>query len=133
MTEGSGPGHAAHLIRLRTLCKADTARFPLYMAATHPTDELPAMTSSGTLSIRRKKALYRAQHRGMREMDILLGTFATAMIDGLSGPELDQFEHLLDQPDGDFFKWLTGEQPVPPEHDSALFRRIQAFRQVMPF
>jgi antitoxin CptB len=89
--------------------------------------------SSGNLSIRRKKALYRAQHRGMREMDILLGTFAAARIDSLSAPELDLFEALLDAPDGDFFKWLTGEAPVPPQHDTDLFRRIQAFRQVMPF
>ena len=42
--------------------------------------------SSGNLSIRRKKALYRAQHRGMREMDLLLGTFAAARIDRLMYP-----------------------------------------------
>jgi len=91
------------------------------------------MTSSGTLSIRRKKALYRAQHRGMREMDLLLGTFAAASLDGMSARELDEFETLLDLRDGDFLKWLTGEGEVPAGYDTDLFRRIRAFRQVMPF
>ncbi len=91
------------------------------------------MTSSGTLSIRRKKALYRAQHRGMREMDLLLGTFAAASLDGMSARELDEFEMLLDLLDGDLLKWLTGEDEVPARYDTDLFRRIRAFRQVMPF
>lgn len=90
------------------------------------------MTSSDTLSIRRKKALYRAQHRGMREMDLLLGTFAAASLDGMSESDLGEFETMLDLLDGDVLKWLTGETPVPERHDTDLFRRIRAFRQVMP-
>ena len=89
--------------------------------------------SSGGLEIRRKKALYRSWHRGMREVDLLLGTFADARIDTLSSGELDQYEDLLDQLDADLLKWMTGEAPVPEQYDHPLFRRIQAFRQVMPF
>ncbi len=88
--------------------------------------------SSGGLEIRRKKALYRSWHRGMREMDLLLGTFADARIDALSSDELDRYEELLDLPDADLLKWMTGEAPVPEQHDHPLFRRIQAFRRVMP-
>jgi antitoxin CptB len=95
--------------------------------------KIVTMTSSGPLGIRRKKALYRAQHRGMREMDLLLGTFAAASLEEMEEAELDEFETMLDLRDGDFLKWLTGETPVPPEHDTDLFRRIRAFRQVMPF
>ena len=91
------------------------------------------MTSSGPLGIRRKKALYRAQHRGMREMDLLLGTFAAASLDQMTAAELDEFETMLDLLDGDFLKWLTGEDAVPAQYDTDLFRRIRAFRQVMPF
>lgn len=69
----------------------------------------------------------------MREMDLLLGTFAEASLDALSASELDEFEMLLDIQDGDFLKWLTGETAVPPRYDTDLFRRIRAFRQVMPF
>lgn len=95
--------------------------------------KIVTMTSSGPLGIRRKKALYRAQHRGMREMDLLLGTFAAASLDGMSESDLEEFETMLDIQDGDFLKWLTGETPVPDRHDTDLFRRIRAFRQVMPF
>lgn len=89
--------------------------------------------SSGTLGIRRKKALFRSWHRGMREVDLLLGTFADARIDTLSPSELDQYEDLLEAQDADLLKWMTGEAPVPPAYDTPLFRRIQAFRRVMPF
>lgn len=89
--------------------------------------------SSGNLGIRRKKALFRSWHRGMREVDLLLGTFADAQIDGLSSAELDQYEDLLEASDSDLLKWMTGEVPVPPQHDTTVFRRIQAFRRVMPF
>ena len=89
--------------------------------------------SSGTLGIRRKKALFRSWHRGMREVDLLLGTFADARIDTLSPAELDQYEDLLEAQDADLLKWMTGEAPVPAAYDTPLFRRIQAFRRVMPF
>ncbi|WP_425487161.1 succinate dehydrogenase assembly factor 2 [Nitratireductor arenosus] len=69
----------------------------------------------------------------MREMDLLLGTFADARLDALSAAELDLFEDLLEVPDAELFKWLTGEVPVAEHHDTDLFRRIQAFCRVMPF
>jgi len=122
----------AHLIRLRGRCKADTGFVPFYMRSRTRQAKTVTMTSSDTLSIRRKKALYRAQHRGMREMDLLLGTFAAASLDGMSESDLGEFETMLDLLDGDVLKWLTGETPVPERHDTDLFRRIRAFRQVMP-
>lgn len=88
--------------------------------------------SSGTLEVRRRKARYRARHRGMREMDLLLGTFADASVDTLSAADIDVFEDLLELPDAELFKWMTGEAPVPDHHDTELFRRIQAFCRVLP-
>jgi hypothetical protein len=41
---------------------------------------------------RRKKLRFRSWHRGMREMDFVLGRFADAGIDALTGDELDQYE-----------------------------------------
>ncbi|MEQ8449633.1 MAG: succinate dehydrogenase assembly factor 2 [Nitratireductor sp.] len=89
--------------------------------------------TTGTLHVRRRKARFRAWHRGMREMDLLLGTFADARLDALPAAELDLFEDLLEVPDAELFKWFTGEVPVPAAHDTDLFRRIQAFCRVMPF
>lgn len=79
-----------------------------------------------TLDIRRKKARFRSWHRGMREADLIMGGFADAQIDGLSAAELDEYEALLDVPDADLVRWVTGELPVPARHDTPLFRRIEA-------
>ena len=81
--------------------------------------------SSSDLDIRRRKALFRSWHRGTREMDLVLGRFADAEIDRLSDAEMDVYEELMQAPDPEIFKWISGEQPVPGNYD--VFRRIQEF------
>ena len=84
--------------------------------------------SSEHLDPRQRKLLFRAWHRGMREMDLVLGSFADAEIDRLSAEEADEFERLLHVNDADFLKWVTGEQPVPAQIDTPLMRRILDYR-----
>ncbi len=49
--------------------------------------------------IRRKRAYYRACHRGTKEMDFLLGRFAGAALGGMSEDDLAAFEEILALPD----------------------------------
>jgi antitoxin CptB len=86
--------------------------------------------SSGGLDDRRKRLLFRCWHRGTREMDLILGRFADAEIATLSDDELSALERLIEVPDPDLYAALTGDTPLPPEHASALFDRIKAFRAV---
>ena len=83
--------------------------------------------TSADLDVRRKQILFRAWHRGMREMDLIMGRFADAEIGTLSEAELGDFEHLIDAVDRDLFAWITGEADTPAEYDTALFRRMKAF------
>lgn len=83
--------------------------------------------SSDGLDARRKKILFRSWHRGMREMDLLLGQFADACLDGLSNEELDTLESLMEIPDRDVLAWITGEKATPATYDSALFQKIVSF------
>jgi antitoxin CptB len=62
---------------------------------------------------RRKRAIWRAGHRGIREMDLLLGPFAKARVPTLGEALLARFEELLDEPDPDLLAWLTGDWPAP--------------------
>lgn len=78
------------------------------------------------IDMRRRRARFRSWHRGMREADLILGRFADARIEALTEAELEQYEALLDVPDTDFLKWVTGERPVPAACDTALFREISA-------
>ncbi|MBN9442091.1 succinate dehydrogenase assembly factor 2 [Bosea sp. (in: a-proteobacteria)] len=83
--------------------------------------------SSADLDPRRRKILFRAWHRGMREMDLIMGRFADDAIAGFSDAELDEFERLIEVLDRDLLSWVTGETPVPSNYDTELFRKLKAF------
>ena len=86
----------------------------------------PEISSDG-LDGRRKRLLFRSWHRGMREMDLVLGRFADAQIAALNDQDLDEYERWLEVPDLTIFNWVNGSQPTPAEFDTALFRRLRDF------
>lgn len=83
--------------------------------------------SSAELDYRRRRLLFRSWHRGMREVDLVLGQFADAEIAMLDDADLAIYEALLAEADGDILKWVTGEQPVPERHDTKLFARVRGY------
>ena len=83
--------------------------------------------SSKGLDLRRRKLLFRAWHRGMREMDLIMGGFVDAHLARMSEGELAELERLFEVPDRDLLAWITGEEAVPPELDGALFRNLRDF------
>jgi antitoxin CptB len=83
--------------------------------------------SSDGLDPRRRRLLFRSWHRGTREADLIMGRFADVHIDRLSESELDEFEHLLDALETELLTWITGQTPVPPEHNTAMFQRVRDF------
>lgn len=76
---------------------------------------------------RRKRLRFRSQHRGTREMDLLLGRFAEAVLPGLGPAELDALETLIEMPDDDLYAWKTGREAPPHDLDTPLLRRFLAF------
>ncbi len=60
-----------------------------------------------------KRALYRASHRGTKELDLMLGRFADAELQRLSEAELGAFEALLALPDPQIDGWIKGDAPPP--------------------
>jgi antitoxin CptB len=83
--------------------------------------------SSEGLDARRRRLLFRAWHRGMREVDLITGRFADAHIRSLSEAEVDDFERLMDVPEPDLLAWVMGSAQIPAEFDSSLFRRMRDF------
>ncbi len=82
---------------------------------------------SQTLDTRRRRLLFRAWHRGTREMDLMMGRFCDSELAGLPESDIDDLEALMDAPDPSVFAWLSGEQPVPADHDCPVFHKIRAF------
>ena len=55
--------------------------------------------SGSDLGMRRRRALWRATHRGSKEMDFLLGRFAEKTLDGMNAVDIALFERLIETPD----------------------------------
>jgi antitoxin CptB len=83
--------------------------------------------STVDLDPRRKKILFRAWHRGMREMDLIMGRFAEARLDAMNDVELDTFELLIEVLDRDLLAWITGREPTPVNYDTGVFQALKAF------
>lgn len=73
---------------------------------------------------RRKQILYRANHRGIKEMDIILGGYADAHINKMSLEELNEFEIIMSELDRDLLTWFTQEISIPEKFDTELFHKI---------
>ncbi len=81
--------------------------------------------SSAGLDARRRRALFRAWRRGVREMDLVMGRFADMNLPGMDEADLSAFERLLDVPDPQVLAWITGEAPTPQEFDTPMFARLR--------
>ena len=77
----------------------------------------------------RKRLLYKASHRGMKEADRLIGDFALARIGILSESQLTSFDLLLDESDNDLLKWIMERKEVPEWVDSNLITEIINFNK----
>ena len=57
----------------------------------------------------RKQIIYRATHRGSKEMDLLLGNFVKQNIDKFTNSELRDLEKLMEIEDEILQKWYFGK------------------------
>ncbi|MBV8549066.1 MAG: succinate dehydrogenase assembly factor 2 [Alphaproteobacteria bacterium] len=79
-----------------------------------------------TTDRRRERLRFRSWHRGTREMDLLMGSFADLNLPAYSDAQLDEYEVILGISDPDLYNWMTGKEPVPPEYDNQVMRALCA-------
>ena len=72
----------------------------------------------------RKKILFRSWHRGTKEMDLVLGTYADNNFSNMSYDELMHFQSFLNLSDPDLYKWLISEEKAFPEEFRDLIEDI---------
>jgi len=77
------------------------------------------------LDNRRRRLVFRAQHRGTYENDLLIGDFVKARIAEMSDQELDELEDVMEHPDAELADWLTGRRPVPAHANTPMLQRIR--------
>lgn len=60
------------------------------------------------IEVRRRRALWRAGHRGTKELDLLVGRYAEARLSDMTPDELARFEEFLAATEPELQAWLLG-------------------------
>ena len=75
-----------------------------------------------------KKLLYRSNHRGTKEMDLLIGGFAIENLKKLNSEELKEFELLLNFTDKELSSWLVDNKKNIDLENFSISKKIKAFK-----
>lgn len=76
---------------------------------------------------RRRRAAYRASHRGTKEMDWLLGRFAAAELAAMPDATLTRFEQLLTLPDPELYDMIMSPAHAPAGEFADLIAAVRTF------
>ena len=75
-----------------------------------------------------KKLLYRSNHRGTKEMDLLIGGFANENLKKLTPIELKEFEILLNFTDKELSSWLVDNNKNIDLEKFTISNKIKEFK-----
>jgi antitoxin CptB len=76
----------------------------------------------------KKKLLYRSNHRGTKEMDLLIGGFANKNLKILSPEELKELEILLNFTDKELSSWLVDNKKNVELEKFSISKKIKEFK-----
>ncbi len=88
------------------------------------------MSQNPDLATRRRKALYRANYRGTKEMDWLLGKYAEATLPTMGDAALTAFEELLALQDPDLNIWILNPARITAPEFAPLVAAIRTFHAI---
>ncbi|MEI6170502.1 MAG: succinate dehydrogenase assembly factor 2 [Pseudomonadota bacterium] len=75
-----------------------------------------------------KKLLYRSNHRGTKEMDLLIGGFAKENLATLNAEELKEFELILNFTDKKLNTWLIDNKLDTDLEKFSISKKIKEFK-----
>lgn len=79
----------------------------------------------------RKRLIFRSNHRGTKEMDLVIGSFAGQNVRGFDGKQLQEYEEILAENDPNLYNWITGAEEAPESMTSlSVFRLLQSHKFV---
>jgi antitoxin CptB len=80
------------------------------------------------IEARRRRAVFRATHRGTKEMDWVLGRFAESEVASMAEADLAAFEQFLTLPDPEIEQWVVhGATPRPEGTAGAIVEWLRRF------
>ncbi len=86
------------------------------------------MSKNETLENKRKRLIFRSDHRGTKEMDLIMGSFAKKHVPEFSEDQLAQYEELLLCNDPDLYNWLTKKEEPEDSIQGDVFEKLKAHK-----
>jgi antitoxin CptB len=74
---------------------------------------------------RLKRLRFRAWHRGVREADLLVGSYFDHHHEGWNDAEIGWFERLLEEQDVDILAWAMGQAEPPAAFRGPMMEALQ--------
>lgn len=82
-------------------------------------------------AVARKRARWRADHRGTKEADMLVGGFADRYLGTMTPSEFAWFEALLEEQDVDILAWAFGTAKPPHAMAGPMMDRLKALDYIV--
>ena len=79
-----------------------------------------------------RKILYRSSHRGTKELDLILGSFARMHLADLDATNLSAFEVFTDLPEPILQEVMMGKAPLPADLPEPLRHLLAQYRYKPP-
>ena len=76
----------------------------------------------------KKKILYRSEHRGTKEMDLLLSNFVKKYVNSLNVNELCELESLLNIDDDVLYKWYLNNERTTSIPENSITKKLRRFK-----
>ena len=67
-----------------------------------------------------KRLHMRSMRRGIKEMDLILSSYAGARLETMTDADLTLYDALLSENDHDLYQWVTGQTPVPDDYSDVI-------------
>jgi antitoxin CptB len=78
-----------------------------------------------------KRLHMRSMRRGIKEMDLILPSYAATRLEVMDDAALSLYDAMLSENDHDLYQWVTG-QTQPPQEYAALVADIQTHLDANP-
>lgn len=90
------------------------------MTGAGPLFETPGDRKGESREDRVRRLGIRSWRRGMKEMDLILGPYADAMLGRMDAETLDAYEAMLSENDQLLYAWVSGRAEPDPRHRNAV-------------
>jgi len=80
------------------------------------------------LELLKKKIIYRSLYRGTKEMDILLSSFVSKIINTLNHEELKKLDNFLNCPDEDINNFYLNKIPISQFYDKKILNLFISYK-----